>query len=210
MKVLGNQKVENKIVVVDNWYSEQELKAVWKEIDFYTESQDLERATQNLTVTGTDKQGNSQAECFRIYFDNFYQPNKRHISPILSLQKKFLDPEVHQKFKTIPMGRQFPETNRDTSFISYYENKDHFKPHFDVFQFTVLIWLYKEPKKFTGGDLILHDFNNEMVELKNNRLIFFPSYYIHSVNEIKMETEEKHMGRYCISHFFYTVDTGRT
>ena len=81
------------------------------------------------------------------------------------------------------MGRQFPETNRDTSFISYYEDADNFKPHFDVFQFTALIWLYKEPRDFEGGDLILHDFENKKIELKNNRLVFFPSYYLHSVLE---------------------------
>ena len=39
------------------------------------------------------------------------------------------------------------ETNSDTSFVSYYEEGDSFKPHFDVFQFTALIWLYKEPKQ---------------------------------------------------------------
>ena len=209
MKVLGNQKIENKIVVIDNWYSEQELKAVWKELDFYSGTQEMQRAENNLTVTGVDKKGEPQAKCYRIFLDSFYQQNKRHVSSILSFMKKFKNPNLHNKFKTIPMGRQFTETNSDTSFISYYENEDNFKPHFDVFQFTALIWLYKEPKKFTGGNLVLHDFDNEEIKVKNNRLVFFPSYYLHSVTPIKIKDEEEGMGRYCISHFFYTVPTGK-
>jgi Rps23 Pro-64 3,4-dihydroxylase Tpa1-like proline 4-hydroxylase len=209
MKILGNKKIEKNIVVIDNWYNENELKAVWKELDFYSETQNLERASKNLSVTGLDEKGEPQANCYRIYLDDYYKQGKRHISPILRLINKFVDKNMHNEIKTIKMGRQFPETNSDISFVSYYEEGDSFKPHFDVFQFTALIWLYKEPRQFEGGDLILNDFNNEIVEVKNNRLVFFPSYYIHQVEKIKMKTKDKFKGRYSISHFFYTVPSGK-
>ena len=209
MELRGNNIItDNKWLVFDDWYNEEELKAVWKEIDFYSQTQELQRANKNLTVTGVDKKGEAQANCYRIYLNSFY--TKRELSPILKSISKFVNPYMHKKIKTIRMGRQFPETNRDTSFISYYEDADNFKPHFDVFQFTALIWLYKEPRDFEGGDLILHDFENKKIELKNNRLVFFPSYYLHSVEKIIMKTKEKFKGRYCISHFFYTVDTAIT
>ena len=128
MKIMGNKKTVNKIVVIDNWYSEQELKKIWKELDFYSGTQEMGRAENNLTVTGVDKKGEPQAKCYRIFLDSFYQQNKRHVSSILSSMNKFKDPNLHNKFRTIPMGRQFTETNSDTSFISYYENEDNYKP----------------------------------------------------------------------------------
>ena len=104
MKIMGNKKVINKIIIKDDWFSKEELKKIWKELDFYSGTQERERAENNLTVTGVDKKGEPQAKCYRIFLDSFYQQNKRHVSPILSHMKKFKDPNLHQKFKTIPMG----------------------------------------------------------------------------------------------------------
>jgi hypothetical protein len=56
---------------VDNWFTEQELVNVWKEIDFYT-SRDvstIEKAED--TVVAVDEKGVSKSNSFRL--DNFYQ-----------------------------------------------------------------------------------------------------------------------------------------
>lgn len=210
MKIINNLIKDDKFIVIDNWYNKEELEAVWKELDFHGQTQNLPRANENLTITGVtqDMSGYvSQAECYRIYLDGFYTPQKRNISPILNGTKKFVNKEMFKKIAKIRMGRQFPETNGDSSMISYYEEGDHFLSHFDVFQFTAIIWLYKEPKGFEGGDLIFDDWDKR-VEIKNNRMVFFPSYYLHKVDKIKMKTKEKFMGRYAITHFFFTVPSG--
>jgi Rps23 Pro-64 3,4-dihydroxylase Tpa1-like proline 4-hydroxylase len=195
-------------LVIDNWFSEKELNSIWKELEFYSEREKLARSEDNLTVTPTDLQKNPLAFSYRIYLDNFYKFEKRNISTILNCQKKFQTLDFYDKIKSIPMARQFPNTNGDTSQVSYYENGDHFKSHYDVFQFTILIWLFKEPKKFEGGDLLFDELN-EKIEVKNNRLLFFPSYYIHSVDEIKMQNDINiGYGRYCITHFYYTTSKG--
>jgi Rps23 Pro-64 3,4-dihydroxylase Tpa1-like proline 4-hydroxylase len=211
MKLIKGPAKDNNInyLTIDNWFSEKELNSIWKELEFYSEREKLARSENNLTVTPTDLQKNPLAFSYRIYLDSFYYPEKRNISTILSCQKKFQTPEFYNKIKDIPMARQFPNTNGDTSQVSYYENGDHFKSHYDVFQFTILIWLFKEPKKFEGGDLIFDELN-EKVEVKNNRMLFFPSYYIHSVEEIKMKEDiEIGYGRYCITHFYYTTSKGK-
>lgn len=196
-------------LIVDNWFTKNELSSIWKELEFYTEREKLARSETNLTVTPTDLQKNPLAFSYRIYLDSFYYPEKRNISTILSSQKKFQSNEFYYQIKDIPMARQFPNTNGDTSQVSYYENGDHFKSHYDVFQFTILIWLFKEPKKFEGGDLIFDELN-EKIEVKNNRMLFFPSYYIHSVEEVKMKEDiEIGHGRYCITHFYYTTSKGK-
>ncbi len=50
MELRGNNIItDNKWLVFDDWYNEEELKAVWKEIDFYSQTQELQRANKNLT-----------------------------------------------------------------------------------------------------------------------------------------------------------------
>ena len=68
---------------------------------------------------------------------------------------------------------------------------------------SVLIWFYRKPKRFDGGDLIFTDLN-ETVKCKHNRMILFPSYYYHKVNKVTMEEQyrNKSLGRFCLTHFF--------
>lgn len=205
---IENIKKNQNYLIFDNWYSEKELESIWKELEFYTYRENLNRAEHNLSVTPVDEEKKSKAFCYRMYIDSYYRFEKRKISNILTLQNKFHNLELHKTLASaIPMARQFGETNKDSTFVSYYEDSDYFKPHFDVFQFTSLIWLYKEPKQFDGGDLVFDELN-EKIEVKNNRMLFFPSYLLHSVEEVKMKTNVFGMGRYCISHFFYTVANG--
>jgi len=87
--------------------------------------------------------------------------------------------------------------------VSYYENNDHYLPHIDQSIFTFLIWLWKEPKEFSGGNLILNNPNN-VIECKNNCGIIFPSTEVHSVTPIKLNNPG--YGRYCITTFL-TIDS---
>ena len=68
---------------------------------------------------------------------------------------------------------------------------------------SVLIWFYRKPKRFAGGDLIFTDLN-ETVKCKHNRMILFPSYYYHKVNKVIMKEQYKNkgLGRFCLTHFF--------
>ena len=68
--------------------------------------------------------------------------------------------------------------------------------------------MYKEPKNFTGGDFhIYHNSKQEepisTVELKNNRMIIFPSFYTHGVDELKVidKNRKDRWGRFAITHF---------
>ena len=100
----------------------------------------------------------------------------------------------------------FNSSNKDTSLVSYYEENDHYKPHHDVFLWTCQIWMVKEPRLFDGGNFILNESETE-IKLKNNRLVMFPSCYLHSVTPIKFHTKPKEIGygRYTITHFYYSI-----
>ena len=93
----------------------------------------------------------------------------------------------------------------DFTQVGYYENNDEYGLHHDHSVVTSLTWLYKEPKKFTGGDLYIGD-SEIKIECVNNRTLVFPSMIRHKVNTIHMEEEHlnQRLGRYCISQFALT------
>jgi hypothetical protein len=101
--------------------------------------------------------------------------------------------------------RTILNTSRHSVLVSYYENGDEYLEHRDQSVFTVLMWFFREPKKFTGGDLYLSDIG-EKIEIENNKIAIFPCVALHSVSEIKMKEEHmgKGLGRYSVTLFLNT------
>ena len=56
-----------------------------------------------------------------------------------------------------------------------------------------MTWLYREPKKFTGGDLFLSS-DKIKIDCVHNRTLIFPSMIPHSVNEISMSQDNQNKG----------------
>jgi len=190
-------------VVVDNWYTPNEEKAVWKELDFFSTTPKDQTDRAENTIVARDFDGSPKSKAYRFYIDDFY--NKREISPILNCTYKQKTPEFHNIItECMPYARSFLTSNSDNSLISYYEEKDHYRPHHDTSLWTCLIWMVKEPKLFDGGDFILDD-PKIKINLKNNRMIMFPCCFLHSVTPIKFHTkpQETGYGKYTITHFYY-------
>ena len=196
----------NNYLVIDNWYEKDKLKDVMKELEY------LSCTPMTRSELGPESakrpDGTSKAKSSRIFPEHLYTPQGCANSPILSSlekmqQKKFHD-KVFETFKNTEtaLAEVFTTTNASSTIINYYENNDEYKEHYDVFQFTILIWIYKEPKSFTGGNLIFPRLK-ETVECKNNRMILFPSFYYHEVTPIKMKEKKQGYGRYAITHFFF-------
>ena len=195
-------------LVIDDWYTPNEEKAVWKELDFFsaTPKDQIDRAEN--TIVARDPDGTSLSNAYRFYIEDFY--NKREISPILNCMYKQRTPEFHKIIgECMPYARSFHSSNSDSSLLSYYEENDHYKPHHDTFAWTCLIWMVKEPRLFNGGDFKLNEPDIE-VKLKNNRMVMFPCCYLHSVSPVKFHTQPKEIGygRYTITHFYYGTPKG--
>ena len=189
-------------MIVDDFYDTQEQELIWKELDFYKDDFKIDDKTGGYVVAH-DKNNKPVANLKRIYLDDIYLIN-REASNILSLYKKIVSEEVLKEYrKTTPSWRTLEITNQDCSVISYYENLDNYGEHFDQFMHTVLIWFYREPKRFVGGDLTLTQ-SNQTIECCHNRMIMFPSYYLHEANMVEMKEEYKNkgLGRFCMAHFF--------
>lgn len=190
--------------IVDNWFSKEEEKLIWKELDFFTNNNMVKTSIDNVAI---NELGNLKGKSFRIYPMDIYNPNFYKSSHILnSTDKQKVEnfrKLIKKTFKKNNLYRLWETTNLDTTFVSYYENENFYDEHFDIAAFTCLVWLYKEPKKFNGGDFFLTTLD-ERIKSKNNRLIFFPSWYNHKVSTIKMNDTVKELGygRYTISTFY--------
>jgi hypothetical protein len=79
-----------------------------------------------------------------------------------------------------------------STLISYYESGDYYKPHKDMSLITAIIYLWENPKSFSGGDLKFGDFT---VPIDNNSLVIFPSVVEHEVTGVVGS------GRWSISKF---------
>ena len=198
-------------LLVDNWYNKDEEKAVWRELDFLSSIPKDEIDRAETTIVAKDRVTKKPlSNAYRFYIDNLY--NRRDMSPIFRAMKKQQTPEFHKLLESgcMPYARSFTSTNKDSTLVSYYEDSDHYKPHFDVFEWTCLIWLVREPIRFSGGDFSFPEPDID-IKLKNNRMIIFPSCYLHSVSPLKFKNkpDEFGYGKYTITHFYYTTPDGR-
>ena len=192
------------VMVFDNFYSDDQVKDIWYELDGYNKTKSRELWTSNLKDTNRakDSKGNSLSTNERIYLDQLYQ--NRNTSMILFHYKKIMSKAARERYFNLSAAtRNIDNVNRDYSMISYYTGGDKYDFHKDNATHTALWWTYKEPKAFTGGDLVLKD-GDFTVDCKHNRLVMFPSFYLHASTPIKMEyaNDEERLGKYTISHFF--------
>ena len=179
---------ENKVfpyMLVDDFYTTEEQFLIWEELEYYWRKK-------------LYSEGKRPAS---------YGVSSGEDSNILTVYKKILSQEVLENYRhTTPAARQFENTNYDCSVVNYYEDSNNYGEHFDSFMHTVFIWFYKSPKRFTGGNLKFSELN-KTIECIHNRMVMFPSYYLHEVDKVKIENKyrDQGLGRYCITHFYSKV-----
>ena len=196
----------NEFVIVDDWFTLDELDEIFIELDFLSLTKE---SSDKVEGPALDKNKKPKLKGYRIYPYDIYSQQGCEYSPILKSINKFQSKDFHAKVKKTfentgtALYEQFIGTNHSQTFINYYEDSNFYGEHFDKLQFTALVFLYKEPKSFTGGDFYFTRINKK-IECKNNRLVLFPSFYYHKTENIKSELNEKNKGRYSIATFFST------
>mgnify|MGYP003153929604 FL=1 len=191
-------------IVIDNWYTPQEEKNIWKELDWYTSHEHKDRAEN--TIVARNKDGSSRSTAYRFYVGEFYSGIGIKKSHIFNYMYKQRTPEFHKIVgECMPYARNFHSSNDESTLISYYEDNDHYDSHHDVFAWTMVIWFVREPRLFDGGNFDFPESGYE-VRLKHNRAVFFPCCYLHRVSPIKFHTQPKEsgFGRYTITHFYFS------
>ena len=195
-------------VLIDNWYTPSEEKNIWKELDWYSSQDNIERAENTHVATYDD--GTPKSKASRFHIQEFYTPKGAQRSHVFNYMYKQRTQEFHDIVRQIqPYSRSFFSTNSDSTLIHYYEDSEYYEAHLDDYAWTMCIWFVREPKLFSGGDFELTD-SKQKIKLKHNRAIFFPSMFEHRVTPVKMKTEPKEVGygRYTITHFYIAMPPG--
>lgn len=186
-------------IIIENFYSSEELKYIWEELEFLTKNKLKDPHETAPAVTETGKILKKNKACFLLH----EYSNDRTKSPILYYTNKLYNPNFVKEVSSKHwLFRYLHICNYDAYLVSYYENGDYYDAHYDTSVLTCFIHLFKEPKCFSGGDLYLPEYDYTFKNT-NNRLILFPSSIFHQVNPITMKEEHSNScnGRYTISKF---------
>ena len=112
-------------------------KLIWEELEFHKDNFTIDAGSENRGVA-LDKNNKPIAKLKRIYLDEIYTDN-RQASNILNVYSKIISSNVKEAYRnTTPSWRTFEITNKDCSLVSYYENQQDYKEHFDMFMHSCL------------------------------------------------------------------------
>ena len=184
-------------IIFHNFYTDEELKLIWEELDFLTKPDKLFNVKEYKGVEG-------YTEAKAIQLDTVYEGKNRKLSNILNVTRKVFDKEVLKAFSSISDCCSLAKNcNYDVTKVRYYHNNDQYKPHIDMlWNFLAFSYFYREPKRFSGGNLLFPKYDYEY-PCDNNSLIILPSYVEHGVQKVKIDNSDYFdgMGRYAITHF---------
>jgi len=184
--------------VVDNFFTEEELAAVWWDLDYFLANGCF---TDNRETHGGSKyieSGKSLTNKYGFFPEDYVPiPELRCYSACCKIFQGDTAEFAEKSFA----NRSILTTEKHNILFSLYLNGGEYEKHTDRSVSTALFWLNKEPKKFTGGDLILHDIDKK-IDYVNNRMVIIPGWCKHEVTPVVMDEDEDPInGRFCISMF---------
>jgi Rps23 Pro-64 3,4-dihydroxylase Tpa1-like proline 4-hydroxylase len=188
-------RTNGSVISVDNFYSEKEIYDIMQELQFLAKGNKLKRPQE--TLTAIDDFGQPLKNNKAVFVDSVYAD--RNMSDILRLNRKLFDVKANG---VSPCFKGLQKCNIDSTLISYYENGDFYKTHTDDAVLTAFTYFYEKPKKFSGGDLYLPEYDITL-ECVHNRLYVLIGSVSHQVTPIKMEAQysDRGLGRFCMSQF---------
>tara|TARA_B100001996_G_scaffold333126_1_gene282577 strand:+ start:89 stop:766 length:678 start_codon:yes stop_codon:yes gene_type:complete len=185
-------------LIVDNYYDKEELELIWEELNFYTKPGKFFDAKDYGGVVGYT---NSRAiDLTQVY-------NSRNLSNIIGLSSKLHKSGVLDEYSKL---HECCDINflAEIVKVRYYHNGEYYDPHKDVrYQTLAFSYFYKQPKKFSGGELFFPNHNYEWA-CNNNSIIIFPAWVEHGVREVKIRDSDYYdgHGRYAITSFLFTPE----
>lgn len=196
-------------VVIDNFYSDWQLKYIWKELDWLTKPAILKDESALFSAQDYNT-GEFMTKKIGVFLENVFI--QHHHSALISCSiDNMKTKEFRDKLLSFnSMWKTLFHCDARSHLLSYYENSSYYKPHRDACVFTILNYFHREPKKFEGGEIILHSHDDKRkatLECKNNRVVIIPSCTLHEVNPIVSSFSDTYSGdgRYCFTAFVSVV-----
>ena len=178
-----------------NFLTEDELKRVWKEVDFLSDKLFPPAETGSARDERTEEYLKKNTG---VFVDRILDPTFSAIHNILG--KVTSEEFVNEAVAVNQCYNYLPIINRFSHLVNYYDKGDYYKPHKDSFVLSGLLYLYKEPKQFEGGELVFTD-TGQIITAENNLFVLFPSYLEHRVTPVIMDEAGTGYGRYSIASF---------
>lgn len=189
--------------IIQNFYDQEELSLIWRELDFLTSPHKLEHTSLHGSNGKDQLTGLPLSESLGLNLDNIYSGDRK-ISDILRLNRKIFHPKILQTFESLsPLLGHLRIINEDFTKIKYYENGNYYRKHADDSRFTAVTYFHKEPKAFTGGDLHFDEYDYT-IPIENNMLVFFVGCIEHSSLDVKMNGDYPKYsgyGKYVMNQF---------
>ena len=145
---------------------------------------------------------------YKVYLDPLYKGDTSHCTSTASLIAPFLD---QLRFNKDALIRHFALSKLDwisvDTNVNVMGNGDDIAPHVDSFklfysnvELIFLLYFFSSPKKYTGGELVLHwPDGDEIIEPENNKMVIFPGTIPHSVHRVSIEDNAFENRRFVIS-----------
>ena len=171
--------------VIDDFLNKVQKQEVWNELDFISNN-DVLNKNPNYNIDGTAHDPNTEealAQRHSIFLDDLFVNHRRTSKIYKAIKTNFLHNKLHEQFPKSVLINYVPNTNRDSTLISFFKNGDYYKSHQDLTIITAILYLI--PKNdFEGGDIVFPLYELEH-KPKDNQLIIFPSCIEHEVTTIK-------------------------
>jgi predicted 2-oxoglutarate/Fe(II)-dependent dioxygenase YbiX len=184
-------------VQFDNMYSDVEVSNIMAELDFLRRGEAFlppEQSQSALGVNGAPLKKNKA-----VILDTIYA--RREVSAVLAYNRKLFSKEIPYDELSV-IFNALRTCSSDSTVLSYYEDSDYYLPHADGSALTALTYFYREPKQFSGGELVFPKHDTTLPPLHNTTYLFC-GQELHGVNPIRMNPEDvgKGLGRYCMAQF---------
>ena len=218
-------------VIVEEVYEDHELELIWEELNFFTkpgklmlpkdygaaEKKPTPGQPQNFNpALQSNRGGVPLTSALAIPLTPTFTGKARNLSGILTIETILLNrlkPYLREWKQSHYSVRSIPAPTDTFTKLRYYHNNEGYETHTDApFAYILFTYLYKEPKKFTGGELFFEHFDNYEFPCNNNTMIIIPPYAAHGVRTVKIDSDDYYSGngRYAVTTFIdYKRRTGR-
>ena len=186
-------------IVGNDVWDDEELKLIWEELNYFNKPGGLRNPAEYGAVVG-------KTTAKAVALDDVFRDKYKNMSNILCLQPnllKKLTPHLKEWSRSHYSLYDVKSAKRTHTKIRYYHDGEGYDGHTDsIFSYLIFMYIHKEPKKFSGGELYFEDFDTEF-SCDHNSLIVLPSYIKHGVRPVSIDDQNYYdgNGRYAITMF---------
>ena len=192
------------VVIVDDYYKQEELNDVWRELNFLSDKRKFKGASETGAASHHREDESAELKYKKnasgIFLNEIYkEPEVSDINVYSHKIYMYGFPQRLERFHK--MFKKLCNKEDHSILLNYYENNEEYDYHNDSSYFTATLTLFREPKNFEGGRFFIEE--ELEIDPTNNRLVIFPGILEHKVEKVTIAEDfrDQWYGRYSITQF---------